>query len=342
MSSNGDVWLWHRASGVRQIVCKENRTMTSVKFRAESGSLPDDRIKFINEDSSGRIWIGTMHGLASVYKGKVEIVDRELNFSSSFPHGGDMYFLTKGGDVYRCVNGSKKIDCLASLSTIAGNTSVSAHSLIKDKWVIFTSNEGVYEFDFQTIQITPYRKLKINNGKVIHDNYGDCWAYNNTGRIYYINSKSGEIKNFQLIPEEKMKYIDYERYHVVRDDRGIVWISTYGNGLFTYDIQEDRLEHFVSEGKNAGPIGSDFLLCLMKDRTGGIWVSSEYSGLSHISISNKGITHVYPESPDVFDRSNTIRLLTKMSNGDIWVGTRRGGLYNYCLLYTSPSPRDRG
>lgn len=81
--------------------------------------------------------------------------------------------------------------------------------------------------------------------------------------------------------------------------------------------------------KNAGPIGSDFLLCLMKDRTGGIWVSSEYSGLSHISISNKGITHVYPESPDVFDRSNTIRLLTKMSNGDIWVGTRRGGLYNY-------------
>ena len=39
---------------------------------------------------------------------------------------------------------------------------------------------------------------------------------------------------------------------MVRDDRGIVWISTYGNGLFTYDIQEDRLEHFVSEGKNAG------------------------------------------------------------------------------------------
>lgn len=93
--------------------------------------------------------------------------------------------------------------------------------MIKDKWVIFTSSEGVYEFDFQNFQITPCRELKINNGKVIHDNYGDCWAYNNTGRIYYINSKSGEIKNFQLIPEEKMKYIDYERYHVVRDDRGL-------------------------------------------------------------------------------------------------------------------------
>lgn len=86
---------------------------------------------------------------------------------------------------------------------------------------------------------------------MIHVNYGGLLGLQYTGRIYYINSKSGEIKNFQLIPEEKMKYIDYERYHVVRDDRGIVWISTYGNGLFTYDIQEDRLEHFVSEGKNA-------------------------------------------------------------------------------------------
>ena len=92
-------------------------------------------------------------------------------------------------------------------------------------------------------------KIEINNGKVIHDNYGDCWAYNNTGRIYYINSKSGEIKDFQLIPEEKMKYIDYERYHVVRDDRGIVWISTYGNGLFTYDIQEDRLDTLFPKGR---------------------------------------------------------------------------------------------
>lgn len=80
MSSNGDVWLWHRRNGVRQIVCEDDRTMTSVKFRTKFGNLPDDRIKFINEDSSGRIWIGTMQGLASVYKGKVEFIDRKLNF----------------------------------------------------------------------------------------------------------------------------------------------------------------------------------------------------------------------------------------------------------------------
>ena len=40
--------------------------MTSVKFRTKFGNLPDDRIKFINEDSSGRIWIGTMQGLGAL------------------------------------------------------------------------------------------------------------------------------------------------------------------------------------------------------------------------------------------------------------------------------------
>lgn len=140
-------------------------------------------------------------GLASVYKGKVEFIDRKLNFSSSFPHGEDMYFLTKSGDVYRCVNGSKKIDCLASLSAIAGNTSVSTHSLIKDKWVIFTSSEGVYEFDFQNFQITPCRELKINNGKVIHDNYRRLIGLTITqDRIYYINSKSRRNKGFSTDP----------------------------------------------------------------------------------------------------------------------------------------------
>ena len=53
-------------------------------------------------------------------------------------------------------------------------------------------------------------------------------------------------KRFQLIPEDKLGYIDYERYHIVHDSRGIIWISTYGNGLFAYDTTEDKLEHFLA------------------------------------------------------------------------------------------------
>lgn len=33
------------------------------------------------------------------------------------------------------------------------------------------------------------------------------------------------------MPEEKRNYVDRERYYVVHDSRGIIWIGTYGNGL---------------------------------------------------------------------------------------------------------------
>ena len=329
MATNGNVWIWHRKHGARQIICKEDRSMTSVKFRTKLGNLPNDRIRFIDEDSTGRIWIGTAKGLAVVDRERVTFVDSKLNFISAFLYKKDMYFLTKKGELYKCVKGSDKLEYLSSLPVMDNKLSVSAHVLIKDKLIILTSAHGVYEFDFRSFQITLHRNLNINNGKVIRDNCGDNWIYNNTGRLYYINAENGVVKELILIPEKKMKHIDYERYQVVRDEQGFVWISTYGNGLFVYDMQENRLEHFVSGRENAGPIGSDFLLCLMKDRTGGIWVSSEYSGLSHMFVSNKGITHVYPESPDNFDRSNTIRLLTKMSDGNIWLGTRCGGVYCY-------------
>ena len=130
-----------------------------------------------------------------------------------------------------------------------------------------------------------------------------------------------------MIPQDKLSYIDFERYHIVHDSRGIIWISTYGNGLFAYDTAEDKLEHFLANINDKSHIASDFLLYVMEDRSGGIWVSSEYSGLSHISVLNEGTSRIYPESPDLFDRSNTIRMLTKTSDGDIWFGTRRGGLY---------------
>ena len=121
-------------------------------------------------------------------------------------------------------------------------------------------------------------KLNIKEGIVLNDNRGNYWVFNHTGKIYYILSETGETKELQLIPKDKLNYIDNERYHIVHDSRGIIWISTYGNGLFAYKPSEDKLEHFVSNTKDS-PIGSDFLLAIMEDKAGAIWVSSEHSGL---------------------------------------------------------------
>lgn len=327
-ASNGDVWLWHKGNGARQVICNKDRTMTSIKYKKEYANLPSDRVRFIKEDATKCIWIGTQEGLVAIRNGKVRIESVKLDFVHAFAYQQNMYFLTRGGGIYYYDNKSKELCHPASLPNIASHTAPGGHLLLKNQWIIFTPS-GTYRFDFQTQQVSLFTDLNIKNGRVISDNRKNFWVYNHSGRIYYIHTDTGKIKEFQLFPEDKVNHIDLERYHIVHDNRGIVWISTYGNGLFAYNIAEDKLEHFVASSNSTCPIGSDFLLYLMEDKSGGIWASSEFSGLSHISISNVGITRLYPNKADVFDRSNTVRLLKRMSEEEIWVGTLKGGLHHY-------------
>ena len=328
VAANGDVWLRHSGNGCLRIVHQKDRQMVSTEFKTERGNLPDNRVQFVNEDAGGRIWIGTQRGLVSVSDGQYKVEDRLLHFTSSLAFKNDMYFLTADGDIFCYQTTKQKLTKVGSLSAVAGKTSPTGNFLLNDKWIIPT-NTGVYDYDFNTRKISVDSGLNIRNGEVICDNHGDFWIYNHTGCVTYILAKNGARKEFQLIPEDKLGYIDYERYHIVHDSRGIIWISTYGNGLFAYDTTEDKLEHFLANINDQSHISSDFLLYVMEDRAGGIWVSSEYSGLSRISVLNEGTSRIYPESRELFDRSNTIRMLTKMPDGDIWVGTRKGGLYTF-------------
>ena len=59
--------------------------------------------------------------------------------------------------------------------------------------------------------------------------------------VLYIILMSGHVPSgfFRLMSDEKVKLIGDERYHIIQDvPRGLIWISTYGNGLFVYDSQK--------------------------------------------------------------------------------------------------------
>lgn len=68
--------------------------------------------------------------------------------------------------------------------------------------------------------------------------------HNNTGQVWYVNATTHAVKTFRLSPPDKLNYVDMERYHIVHDSRGIIWISTYGNGLFAYNTITEELQHF--------------------------------------------------------------------------------------------------
>lgn len=132
----------------------------------------------------------------------------------------------------------------------------------------------------------------------------------------------------RLLPNET-NYIDYERFNIVEDNHGLVWISTYGKGLFVFNHDLNQGQHFVANEKGESPIASNYLLCITADRRDGVWVSAEYGGVSHLQVMDKGVVRIFPNGRENLDLSNVVRMVKKQRDGSVMVGTRDGCLYHY-------------
>lgn len=332
--SRGRVWLWQEGNGCRRVNYADGQ-FTSLAFKKEKDNLPSNKVKYVFEDEQGEIWIGTKEGIARVTGDEAVAVENNHDAFKALSYGGNVFFLSASGKISKKVDGGNN-RIVTQLGGSKAGEKVYGTLHLQDDWIIFTETGG-YVFNLRTFRVSKHPEWEVAKAQVQTDNRGNFWIYNHTGKVWYVNAVTRALKTFQLIPTDKVNYIDEERYHVVHDSRDIVWISTYGNGLFAYDLASDELQHFTSAINGFSHITSNFLLYVMEDRTGGIWVSSEYTGLSRLSVLNEGAERIFPENEALSDRSNTVRMLVRMPNDEIWVGTRRGGLYMYDAYLEGPA-----
>ena len=195
------------------------------------------------------------------------------------------------------------------------------HLSAKQMEAILPKLQDVKMADKQLVQ-----KWKVPNGRVLTDNKGGKWIYNNTGILRKVVGDS--LITLRLLPNET-NYIDYERFNIVEDNHGLVWISTYGKGLFVFNHDLNQGQHFVANEKGESPIASNYLLCITADRRDGVWVSAEYGGVSHLQVMDKGVVRIFPNGRENLDLSNVVRMVKKQRDGSVMVGTRDGCLYHY-------------
>lgn len=195
------------------------------------------------------------------------------------------------------------------------------HLSAKEMEAILPKLQDVKMADKQLVQ-----KWKVPNGRVLTDNKGGKWIYNNTGILRKVVGDS--LITLRLLPNET-NYIDYERFNIVEDNHSLVWISTYGKGLFVFNHDLNQGQHFVANEKGESPIASNYLLCITADRRDGVWVSAEYGGVSHLQVMDKGVVRIFPNGRENLDLSNVVRMVKKQRDGSVMVGTRDGCLYHY-------------
>ena len=208
--------------------------------------------------------------------------------------------------------------------TASGN--IKYYDSHKESFREFQSANGQSIFGTRTPTPNPEARTAtgklIPNARFITDNKGHKWVYNDTG-VLWQSKEGGIFEPLPLIPPEILSLVSLERYNIFHDSRGIIWIATFGNGLFAIDPDTGQPDHFTT----AHGLPTNYLHCVTEDRSGEIWVGTDYSGMVKISVSKYPVKLYYPAGEGRNDRSNAVRVIYEDADSRYWFGTRDGELF---------------
>lgn len=337
-----------------------------VKFVTLQDGLPSNAVSDIYQDQKGFMWFSTNNGLARYDGNQMKVYLQDSAYASSSDRRVKRITEDKDFKYMWIYTASETFYCLDMttghlvdyLSEAKGwraqerplhftQSKLQENGLFymwgpKDGGLIVDYRDGNFKvkhlsakemeailpklYDVKMADKQLVQKWKVPNGRVLTDNKGGKWIYNNTGILRKVVGDS--LITLRLLPNET-NYIDYERFNIVEDNHGLVWISTYGKGLFVFNHDLNQGQHFVANEKGESPIASNYLLCITADRRDGVWVSAEYGGVSHLQVMDKGVVRIFPNGRENLDLSNVVRMVKKQRDGSVMVGTRDGCLYHY-------------
>lgn len=318
---DGMFWLWGAKDGAMLVDYRSGSFLTRRFAQAEIGSSQVPLIDSLDKDN---VVLCTTDKVFLYSEGRLSCMAKGMRMSRTRPFHHKMLMVSEKGDVYVLRQG--KLQRFSHVAYVDGEVAT-GDLLMGNRWILFT-NRRSFSIDVRTGEVAECEgEWLIPNGRVLTDNKGRKWIYNKTGVLRLV--RQDKLVPLRLFPQQTTNYIDHERFHIVEDNHGLIWISTYGKGLFVFNQDLTQSQHFVADKLGESPIASNYLLGIIADRHDGVWVSSEYGGVSHIQVMDKGVERIYPNGEGNMDFSNVVRMVKKMNDGTVMVGTRAGSLYHY-------------
>lgn len=318
---DGMFWLWGAKDGAMLVDYRSGSFLTRRFAQAEIGSSQVPLMDSLDKDN---VVLCTTDKVFLYSEGRLSCMAKGMRMSRTRPFHHKMLMVSEKGDVYVLRQG--KLQRFSHVAYVDGEVAT-GDLLMGNRWILFT-NRRSFSIDVRTGEVAECEgEWLIPNGRVLTDNKGRKWIYNKTGVLRLV--RQDKLVPLILFPQQTTNYIDHERFHIVEDNHGLIWISTYGKGLFVFNQDLTQSQHFVADKLGESPIASNYLLGIIADRHDGVWVSSEYGGVSHIQVMDKGVERIYPNGEGNMDFSNVVRMVKKMNDGTVMVGTREGSLYHY-------------
>ena len=298
----GNIWVGLWSGGL--VFCDP----VSVQLYTEADGLPDREVQRLSEDHQGRVWIGTMGGLACLEDGRirpVEIgnkvselaIDREGQVWRGSPEGKVIKGVGKGAQVIEVTKDNRYEEIKLYLDQkrdIKVGTSEGRLGRIEDDRFI-AEKQG-----------------PASCRVMLQDSEGTLWvgSYGETPALHYCN-KGGHFHASDMAGIETVGYVS-----ALCDYEGTLWIGT-ANGLFAFDYHTQQVRRFTAD---QGDLSVNGILALVADpQQGCLWIGTSGGGV--LKYDGRVFQSIRLGRSTL---ENIVEAILRDSRGRLWFGTRAG------------------
>ena len=333
-TSPDEFWI-ATESGIFIYNKKSGHTANLQKTYNDPYSISDNAVYSFCKDREGGIWAGT-------YFGGVNYHPKQYTpFKKYFPQIGEN---SLSGNVVREIHqdamGNLWIGTedagLNRLDTSTGrfvhfkpDRSGQSISYTNIHGMLVNGNElwiGTFEHGLDVLNIKTGKVLRhysVGDGNnSLKSNFIYCIAkidekdimLGTTRGAYLFNP---ERNDFSVLPGMPMN-IWYT--NLLKDDNGIIWAGTYGNGIIYYDTKTKQSKNLRYEAANKNSLSSDRVNSIFQDRNKTLWIATE-DGLCKFSRERNDFTRYTIKNGFP---SNLILSILEDNRGNLWISTSKG------------------
>jgi ligand-binding sensor domain-containing protein len=253
-SKKGFIWIGTKNGLFRYDGYSFNRY---IRNRQITGSLSNNHINMIFEDSNENLWIGTNHGLNFFNKNSNNFIS--IDISS-----------VKGGKNY-----------------------ISAFAEDKNKTIWVGTFGGVKRLNLKTNKLNDNPNFELNSSRVLSLFYDKEWGLlaGTSQGLKHFDPTTLKSKKLPNVFYNNPDFLKAKIWKIVKTKTGDLWFASETMGAFLYSKSKNAIIQYKNDSKNANSIASNWINDIVQLNNGTMWFATK-DGLSvYNSIKNNFTTY---------------------------------------------------
>lgn len=326
--SNGELWIGAE-TGIYIYSLRTGRySHLKDAGRDDPYSLSDNAVYAIYEDRDGAMWVGTYFGGVDYLS--LSSSDFQKYYPTDTPGSlrgrhvrqmcrdseGYLWVATEDAGLNRFNLATREFSFFGPSASF---TNIQSLEMVDGKLWIGTFSKGLKIVDTAGERIVKSFTAQTDDCGLM-DNSIFAIRQISTGKIL-IGTMFGlqEYENgkFRTVPELQGKFI----YDILEDCGGNIWLATYANGVFRYDINKNQWINFLHDDRNPASIPGNKVLSIFEDSQHRVMVTTEGGGFCIYSPDDGSFTsyNSFSGLP-----SDVVYQIVEDDKGLLWLTTGSG------------------